>query len=111
MLVVSDTITASLLKQPKRQVSIRRDGKDFVVAFQPDDVVVFRHQLARSLRRVCRSGGKLYTTPLPLRTTSLPGESSQVISLASAAIFDFSSRCGREIGSDHIAAVYPGLQS
>jgi hypothetical protein len=34
-------------------VSIKRDGKDFVVAFQPDDVVVFRHQRAIPLRKLC----------------------------------------------------------
>ena len=38
----------------RRQVSIKPDGSDFVVAFQPDNVVVFRHRLANELRVLCR---------------------------------------------------------
>jgi hypothetical protein len=37
-----------------RRVSIRRDDGDFVVAFQPEDFVIFRNQDANALRRVCR---------------------------------------------------------
>jgi hypothetical protein len=37
-----------------RRVSIRRDDDDFVVAFQPEDFVIFRNQDANTLRRVCR---------------------------------------------------------
>jgi hypothetical protein len=37
-----------------RRVSIRRDDEDFVVAFQPEDYVIFRSQDASELRRVCR---------------------------------------------------------
>jgi hypothetical protein len=36
-----------------RRVSIRRDDGDFVVAFQPEDFVIFRNQDANALRRVC----------------------------------------------------------
>lgn len=39
----------------RRQVSIRRDGQDFVVAYQPDNVVVFRHSEAGKLRKMCHS--------------------------------------------------------
>jgi len=39
----------------RRQVSISRDGDDYVVAFQPDNVIVFRHTEARELRRICNS--------------------------------------------------------
>jgi hypothetical protein len=39
----------------RRQVTMRRDGNDFVVAFQPDDIIVFRNQDAVALRKVCRS--------------------------------------------------------
>jgi len=39
----------------RRQVSIRRDGADFVVAFHPDNIVVFRHSIANELRKVCHS--------------------------------------------------------
>lgn len=37
-----------------RRVSIRRDDDDFVVAFQPQDYVIFRSEDASELRRVCR---------------------------------------------------------
>ncbi len=37
-----------------RHVSIRRDDNDFVVAFQPEDFVIFRNQDANTLRMVCR---------------------------------------------------------
>jgi hypothetical protein len=43
----------ALLKTPRRQVCIRRDHPEFVVAFHPDNVVVFRHQNAHALRRLC----------------------------------------------------------
>ena len=39
----------------RKQVSIRRDDKDFVVAFQPEDFVVFRSRRASALRKVCGS--------------------------------------------------------
>jgi hypothetical protein len=39
----------------RRQVSISRDGEDFVVAFQPDNVVVFRHSDASKLRKMCHN--------------------------------------------------------
>jgi hypothetical protein len=37
----------------RKQVSISRDGDDFVVAYQPDNLIVFRHAEASALRRVC----------------------------------------------------------
>ena len=37
----------------RRKVVIRRDGEDFVIAFQPEDIVVFRHAEATALRRAC----------------------------------------------------------
>jgi hypothetical protein len=39
--------------QPRRQVLIRRDENDFVVVFQPEDLVVFRNADASALRRAC----------------------------------------------------------
>jgi hypothetical protein len=39
----------------RRQVAMRRDGDEFVVALQPDDVIVFRNGDADALRKVCRS--------------------------------------------------------
>ncbi len=38
----------------RKQVSISRDGEDFIVAYQPDNIIVFRHAEAGALRRVCR---------------------------------------------------------
>jgi hypothetical protein len=38
---------------PRKRVSIRRDNKDFVVAFQPADLIVFRNENAGALRRAC----------------------------------------------------------
>jgi hypothetical protein len=37
-----------------RQVSIGRDGQDFVVAFQPENYVIFRGDDPNALRKVCR---------------------------------------------------------
>ena len=42
-----------MLARTKRQVCIRRDNADFVVALQPEDVVVYRHHNARALRKLC----------------------------------------------------------
>ena len=52
--MVTNDINRSRQTWPKKQVSIRRDEKDFVVAFQPEDFVIFRHGDANELRRVCR---------------------------------------------------------
>jgi hypothetical protein len=54
MSVVVDKIGKSFAYGRGRRVSIRRDDKDFVVAFQPEDHVIFRHQDASALRNVCR---------------------------------------------------------
>ena len=37
----------------RRKVAIRRDSEDFVIAFQAEDIVVFRHAEATALRRAC----------------------------------------------------------
>lgn len=39
--------------RPKRLVSLRRDDADFVVACQPEDVIVFRNLDAGALRKIC----------------------------------------------------------
>ena len=39
----------------RRQVAMRRDGDDFVVAFEPDGFIIFRNSDAKALRKVCRS--------------------------------------------------------
>ena len=54
MSVVTDKIGPSLSYGRGRQVAIRRDGDDFVVAYQPEGHIVFRHQSAKALRDVCR---------------------------------------------------------
>jgi hypothetical protein len=39
--------------QPRRQVLIRRDHDDFVIVFQPEDLIVFRNSSEGALRRAC----------------------------------------------------------
>jgi hypothetical protein len=39
----------------RRQVAMRRDGDDFVIAFQPDGFIIFRNKDADALRKLCRS--------------------------------------------------------
>jgi hypothetical protein len=51
---VTDKIGKSFGYGRGRRVSIARDGKDFTVAFQPEDHVIFRHHSAIALRDVCR---------------------------------------------------------
>ena len=36
-----------------RKVSIRRDREDFVISYQPEDVVVFRNGDPQALRKLC----------------------------------------------------------
>ena len=43
----------SILGRPKRLVTLRHDGDDFVVAFYPEDLVVFRHNEAEPPREMC----------------------------------------------------------
>jgi hypothetical protein len=52
MSLVAD-VNARPLQQPRRQVAIRRDGEDFVIALQPEDLIVFRNENAGALRRAC----------------------------------------------------------
>ena len=54
MSVVTDKVDTSTGYGRGRQVSIRRDGDDFVVAYQPEGHIVFRHQSGKALRDVCR---------------------------------------------------------
>jgi hypothetical protein len=49
---VTDVIDRPL-QRPRRQVAIRRDGEDFVIALQPEDFIVFRNGSAGALRRAC----------------------------------------------------------
>ncbi len=37
----------------KRKVAIRRDGEEFVISLQPEDLIVFRHAEAGALRKAC----------------------------------------------------------
>jgi hypothetical protein len=37
----------------RRQVSISRDGEDFVITFLPQNIVAMRHSEAGELRRIC----------------------------------------------------------
>jgi hypothetical protein len=51
--VASDQVGDAPSNKPGRLVALRRDEEDFVVAFQPEDVVVFRNRDASALRKVC----------------------------------------------------------
>jgi hypothetical protein len=51
--------------RPKRVVTLRRDGDDFVVLFYPEDIVVFRHNDA-SADIQDRDGGALLMATLLL---------------------------------------------
>jgi hypothetical protein len=53
MSVVTDKIFKSRGYGRGRQVSVQRDGTDFVVAFQPEGHVIFRHHDLKALRQVC----------------------------------------------------------
>jgi hypothetical protein len=46
-------LIARSLQPSRRKVAIRRDGEDFVIAFQPEDLIVFRNASAAALRRAC----------------------------------------------------------
>jgi hypothetical protein len=48
------SIPALPVQKPKRLVALRRDQADYVVAFQPDDTIVFRNPDADALRKLCR---------------------------------------------------------
>jgi hypothetical protein len=39
----------------RRQVSISRDDEDFVVAFQPDNIIALRNSEANALRKMCHT--------------------------------------------------------
>ena len=39
----------------RRQVTISRDGEEFVIKFQPDDIVAMRHREASELRKMCHT--------------------------------------------------------
>jgi hypothetical protein len=43
----------SVQRNPKRRVSIRRDGEDFVVVSLAEDTVIFRNNEASGLRKLC----------------------------------------------------------
>jgi predicted nucleic acid-binding OB-fold protein len=53
MSAVTDKIGKSLGYGRGRRVSVERDGTDFVVAFQPEGHVIFRHHDLKALRNVC----------------------------------------------------------
>jgi hypothetical protein len=37
----------------RRQVSISRDGEDFIVTFLPQNIIAMRHGEASELRKIC----------------------------------------------------------
>lgn len=44
----------SVQRKPKRRVSIRQDGEDFVVVSLKEELVIFRNSEASALRKLCR---------------------------------------------------------
>jgi hypothetical protein len=54
MSLVGSEFSGSVEAGAKRRVSIGRDGNEFVVTLQPEDLVVFRNASAVALRKVCR---------------------------------------------------------
>jgi hypothetical protein len=54
MSLVGSEFSGSVETGAKRRVSIGRDGNEFVVTLQPEDLVVFRNASAAALRKVCR---------------------------------------------------------
>jgi hypothetical protein len=62
MSVVTDKIGKSLGYGRGRKVSVERDGTDFVVAFQHEGHVIFRHHDLKELRSVSVASldGKLW---------------------------------------------------
>jgi predicted nucleic acid-binding OB-fold protein len=50
---ITDKIGKSFGYGRGRRVSVERDGTDFVVAFQPEGHVIFRHHDLKALRQVC----------------------------------------------------------
>lgn len=55
MSVVGTDAFGRTLRNGRRQVSIKRDGKDFVASLYPSDEIIFRHGDASALRKLCRS--------------------------------------------------------
>jgi hypothetical protein len=53
MSVVTDKIGKPFGYGRGRRVSVERDGADFVVAFQPEGHIIFRHHDLKALRLVC----------------------------------------------------------
>jgi hypothetical protein len=54
MSLVESEFSDSFESRVKRRVSIGRDGNDFIVTLQPEELVVFRNADAAALRKVCR---------------------------------------------------------
>jgi hypothetical protein len=51
---VKDCAKGEWRMEYRRQVAMRCDGEDFVIAIQPGDEIVFRTKDARALRNLCR---------------------------------------------------------
>jgi len=55
MSVAGDDALRRNLRNNRRQVSIKRDGDDFVAVLQPSNKIIFRHDNASALRKLCHS--------------------------------------------------------
>jgi hypothetical protein len=50
---LDDDIIEAAVRPPRRTVTIRRDDRDFVVIFKPEDVIALRNSDEAALRKVC----------------------------------------------------------
>jgi hypothetical protein len=46
-------MTSAGIDRPRRLVTLRQDGEDFIVLFYPEEIVVFRHHEPQQLRKMC----------------------------------------------------------
>jgi hypothetical protein len=53
MSLVTDKIGSLLQAMPRRKVSIKRDGQDFLTVFEPENIVAFRNEGVKELRKAC----------------------------------------------------------
>jgi hypothetical protein len=52
---VADVEFSKSVQKTPRRVSIRRNGKDFVIVSLVEDLIVYRNSDASALRKLCRS--------------------------------------------------------
>ena len=53
MSLVAGKIDGLLQTMPRRKVSIKRDGQDFLIVLEPEKIVAFRNEGLQELRKAC----------------------------------------------------------